>query len=100
MVFLSCSASFCLCSFQRRALAAFLPLVWKLWIVNIERGTVSAAVGFNMWWVYGSMFVGVLGMTVYYAVNTIRCIIALVETCRGDKTGLYAACHREKRGGR
>ena len=78
------------------ALAAFLPLVWKLWIVNIERGTVSAAVGFNMWWVYGSMLVGVLGMTVYYAVNTIRCIIALVETCRGDKTA-YTPLATEKK---
>ena len=42
------------------------------------------------------MFVGVLGMTVYYAVNTIRCIIALVETCRGDKTA-YTPLATEKK---
>ena len=79
------------------ALAAFLPLTWKLWIVNIQRGTVSAAVGFNMWWVYGSMFVGALGMTVYYFVNTIRCIIALVKTCRGNKTA-YTPLAVERKG--
>lgn len=63
-------------------LCAFTPLVYKLWIVNLERGTVSAAVGFNMWWVYGSMFVGVLGMAVYYVVNTIKCLLRLIKAIR------------------
>lgn len=63
-------------------LCAFTPLVYKLWIVNLERGTVSAAVGFNMWWVYGSMFVGVLGMAVYYVVNTIKCLLRLLKTIK------------------
>ena len=69
------------------ALCAFTPLTYKLWIVNIERGTVSAAVGFNMWWVYGSMFVGVLGMTIYYVINTIKCFVKIIDSIkhRGDK---------------
>lgn len=61
------------------ALCAFTPLTFDLWITNLERGTVSAAVGFNMWWVYGSMFVGVLGMTIYYIVNTIKCLLQLIQ---------------------
>ena len=51
-------------------------------MVNLERGTVSAAVGFNMWWVYGSMFVGVLGMAVYYVVNTVKCLLRLIKQIR------------------
>lgn len=65
------------------ALCAFAPLTYNLWIVNLQRGTVSAAVGFNMWWVYGSMFVGVLGMAIYYVVNTIKCLIRLIDAIRG-----------------
>lgn len=61
------------------ALCAFTPLAYNLWIVNLERGTVSAAVGFNMWWVYGSMFVGILGMAIYYIVNTMKCFIQLIQ---------------------
>lgn len=64
------------------ALCAFTPLTYNLWFVNLERGTVSAAVGFNMWWVYGSMFVGILGMTVYYVVNTIKCLFHLIKVLR------------------
>lgn len=60
-------------------LCAFTPLAYNLWIVNLERGTISAAVGFNMWWVYGSMFVGILGMAVYYVINTIKCLIQLIR---------------------
>lgn len=63
-------------------LCAFTPLAYNLWMVNLERGTVSAAVGFNMWWVYGSMFVGVLGMAVYYVVNTVKCLLRLIKQIR------------------
>lgn len=66
-------------------LCAFMPLTFHLWIVNIERGTVSAAVGFNMWWVYGSMFVGVFGMTIYYIINTVKCLIRLIHSLKSKR---------------
>lgn len=60
------------------ALIAFTPLTFELFKKNVERGTVSPARGFSMWWVYGSMFVGVLGMAIYYTVNTIKCFLKLI----------------------
>lgn len=67
------------------ALCAFTPLVYNFWAVNMERGTVSAAVGFSMWWVYGSMLVGVFGMAVYYIVNTVKCLLELIALIRNKK---------------
>ena len=64
------------------ALCAFTPLAYDLWKVNMERGTVSAAVGFSMWWVYGSMLVGVFGMAVYTVINTIKCLKELIALLR------------------
>ena len=45
----------------------FMPLTF-------ERKTVSPAVGFSMWWVYASVFLGALGMMVYYVVNVCKSI--------------------------
>ncbi len=52
----------------------FTPLTWKLLLTHIERKTVSSAVGFSMWWVYGSVFLGAFGMTAYYVVNVCKSI--------------------------
>ncbi|WHH56856.1 TRAP transporter small permease subunit [Petroclostridium sp. X23] len=57
----------------------FTPLTFKLTMTHVERGTVSAAVGFSMWWVYGSLFAGSLGMTVYYVVNVFKSMRRLSE---------------------
>lgn len=54
--------------------AMFTPLTYNLMMTHIERGTVSAAVGFSMWWVYGSVFLGALGMTVYHVVNVCKSV--------------------------
>ena len=42
--------------------------------LHIDRKTVSPAVGFSMWWVYASVFLGALGMMVYYVVNVCKSI--------------------------
>ena len=39
----------------------FMPLTFNLMMTHIERNTVSPAVGFSMWWVYASVFLGALG---------------------------------------
>lgn len=52
----------------------FTPLTYNLMMTHIERGTVSSAAGFSMWWVYGSVFVGTLGMTIYYTVNVCKSV--------------------------
>ena len=48
-----------------------MPLTFNLMMTHIERNTVSPAVGFSMWWVYASVF---LGMMVYYVVNVCKSI--------------------------
>ena len=52
----------------------FMPLTFNLMMTHIERNTVSPAVGFSMWWVYASVFLGALGMMVYYVVNVCKSI--------------------------
>ena len=52
----------------------FMPLTFNLMMTHIERKTVSPAVGFSMWWVYASVFLGALGMMVYYVVNVCKSI--------------------------
>ena len=51
-----------------------MPLTFNLMMTYIERNTVSPAVGFSMWWVYASVFLGALGMMVYYVVNVCKSI--------------------------
>lgn len=52
----------------------FTPLTFELMMTHIERGTVSPAVGFSMWWVYGSVFLSAFGMTIYYAVHVVQSV--------------------------
>ena len=52
----------------------FTPLAFNLMMTHIKRGTGSPAVGFSMWWVYASVFIGAFGMTVYYMVNVCKSV--------------------------